>query len=306
VDADWELRLAAFSHLNRLRERSGGLVRTADLEAGFDFKGQRVPLFNRQRGIWRPRVLGTDGAALSITTTPPRPGKKPPYDDQVASDEGRFHYRYEGDDPRTYTNRAVRRAMELGRPLIYFYGVSPGVYEAIYPVYVESDDPAALTFGVALDPMAASAIDAISATLPIDVRRSYATVEVKKRLHQHQFRELVLHAYRGRCAVCRLRHNELLDAAHILPDRDERGKPEVPNGLALCKIHHAAFDADILGVAPDRIIHIRHDVLEEHDGPMLQHGLKGMDGRAINTPTRREFWPNAEYLSERFERFQAA
>jgi putative restriction endonuclease len=154
--------------------------------------------------------------------------------------------------------------------------------------------------------MAASAIDAISATLPIDVRRSYATVEAKKRLHQHQFRELVLHAYRGRCAVCHLRHDELLDAAHILPDRDERGKPEVPNGLALCKIHHAAFDANILGVAPDRIIHIRHDVLEEHDGPMLQHGLKGMDGVTIRTPMHRALWPREEYLAERFKRFRAA
>jgi hypothetical protein len=35
---------------------------------------------------------------------------------------------------------------------------------------------------------------------------------------------------------------ELLDAAHILPDGHPKGEPVVPNGLALCKLHHAAFD----------------------------------------------------------------
>ena len=52
-----------------------------------------------------------------------------------------------------------------------------------------------------------------------------------RRLHQATFRERVLHAYRTSCAICRLRHRELLDAAHILPDGHPRGEPVVPNGL---------------------------------------------------------------------------
>jgi len=126
------------------------------------------------------------------------------------------------------------------------------------------------------------------------------------RLHQRRFRELVVAAYRERCAVCGLRHPELLDGAHILPDRDERGRPEVPNGLSLCKIHHGAFDADILGVDPGYRIHIRRDVLEEHDGPMLLHGLQEMDRQAILLPAREVLRPRKEYLEERFERFRAA
>ena len=126
------------------------------------------------------------------------------------------------------------------------------------------------------------------------------------RLHQHRFRELVVGAYRQRCSVCRLHHVELLDAAHILPDRDERGRPEIPNGLALCKIHHAAFDTNILGVAPDYHMAIRRDVLEEIDGPMLQHGLKDMHGQRIHVPASPRLKPNRDYLAERFERFRAA
>jgi putative restriction endonuclease len=281
-------------------------VRIADLEAGFDCHGERIPLINRQRGIWRPRQLGADGPALSITTAPPRPGKTPPYDDQVGSEERWFAYRYEKDDPDTWTNRAVRRAMELQRPLIYFYGVEPGLYEPIYPAYVVEDDPASLTFRVSPDAMAGLALDTLVSGADLAARRAYETREVKVRLHQRRFRELVMRAYQTRCAVCRIRHNPLLDAAHILPDRDERGRPEVPNGLALCKIHHAAFDAHILGVAPDRVIHIRHDILEEHDGPMLLYGIQRMDRQPLNVPRNPLLQPNDNYLAERFERFRAA
>jgi putative restriction endonuclease len=86
---------------------------------------------------------------------------------------------------------------------------------------------------------------------------------VKVRLHQLLFRQHVIYAYSEQCTVCRLRHRELLDAAHILPDGHPEGLPVVPNGLAMCKLHHAAFDGHILGVRPDLKIEIRSDVLHE-------------------------------------------
>jgi putative restriction endonuclease len=127
-----------------------------------------------------------------------------------------------------------------------------------------------------------------------------------QRLHQYRFRQLVVAAYRERCAVCRLGHTELLDAAHILQDRDERGRPEVPNGLALCGVHHRAYDTDILGVDPSYRVHIRADVLEEKDGPMLLHGLQELHGSVIILPRVPAQYPNRDYLAERFEHFQAA
>ncbi|MBA3260853.1 MAG: HNH endonuclease [Gemmatimonadales bacterium] len=136
--------------------------------------------------------------------------------------------------------------------------------------------------------------------------KAYATRVVKQRLHQERFRYLVLSAYRGQCAMCRLRHTPLLDAAHILPDRDERGNPEIPNGMALCRIHHGAYDVGILGVDPDYKVHLRADVLEEHDGPMLRHGLQELHGVGIQTPRRAEHLPNRGYLAERFKQFLAA
>jgi putative restriction endonuclease len=306
TDLDWELRLAAFGRLEQLKRAGGGVVSDADLDSGFEFGGETIKFWNRQRGIWRPKQLAPNGSALSITTTPPRPGKKPPYDDQVASDADWFIYRYEGTDPQIWTNLAVRTAMEQRRPIIYFYGITPGVYDAVFPCYVVADHPDELAFEVAAD-VEHVRLDRATAGAPADAaRRRYGTATVKTRLHQRQFRELVVAAYQRRCAVCHLGHPELLDAAHILPDRDERGRPEVPNGLSLCKLHHGAYDADILGVDPEYRVHIRIDVLEEEDGPMLLHGLQELHNGLIGLPRASAHRPNREYLAERFAHFRAA
>jgi len=137
-------------------------------------------------------------------------------------------------------------------------------------------------------------------------RASTRRSQQKKRLHQHRFRQLVLRAYRTRCAICVLRHADLLDAAHILTDRHERGVPEVPNGLALCKIHHSAYDLDIVGISPDYRVHVSEEVLVQHDGPMLQHGLIAMDGTRLTVPMSGALQPNRDFLAERFEKFRAA
>jgi len=113
-----------------------------------------------------------------------------------------------------------------------------------------------------------------------------------------------MRAYETRCAVCALRHGQLLDAAHIVPDSHELGEATVRNGLALCKIHHAAFDAHILGIRPDLVVQIRADLLEEIDGPMLEFGLKGRHNqRLMVLPRARREHPGAELLEIEYQRF---
>jgi putative restriction endonuclease len=139
LDLDWRLRLAAFDALRRLTEPTGGIVTREAMTTGFAFEGDSVPFALRARGIWKPGRLGGDGAALSITTASIRRGVTPRYDDQIGSDHDWLEYRYQGRDAEAADNRAVRRAGELGRPRIYFYGVGPGRYEAVFPVYVVGD-----------------------------------------------------------------------------------------------------------------------------------------------------------------------
>jgi putative restriction endonuclease len=101
-----------------------------------------------------------------------------------------------------------------------------------------------------------------------DARRRYITASVKVRLHQRGSMERVLDAYRSQCALCRLKHRELLDAAHIIPDYEKDSLPVVINGLSLCKLLHAAFDQSILGIRPDYIVKIRANIRNETDGPL--------------------------------------
>jgi putative restriction endonuclease len=128
---------------------------------------------------------------------------------------------------------------------------------------------------------------------------------VRVRLHQRPFRDRVLLAYGSQCALCRLRHPPLLDAAHIKED-SEGGEPIVPNGVSMCAIHHRAFDADVLSLRPDFKVEIRRDVLTEHDGPTLLHALQELHGQAIVLPHRRSEWPRKDLLEERYERFRKA
>lgn len=304
-DLDERLRSAALATVRGILNASGGLITRAQMTAGFEFEGERIPFALQARGIWKPGRLGPSGAALSITTASVKPGIPPRYNDSNVSEDGWFQDKYQGTDPNAADNRAVRAAFELRKPVIYFYGEAPGHYQVIAPSYVVGDEPDALTFKVAADATGVGDPRLMigGADAPL---KAYATTTAKIRIHQRRFRRMVVAAYEESCAVCRLHHSELLDAAHILEDRDERGKPEVPNGLALCGVHHGAFDTNIMGIAPDRRIHIRRDILEEVDGPMLKHGLQEMHGSLIRVPSRRELHPKSEYLDERFARFLAA
>ena len=296
---DDELRAATFAYVQQLRARFGDRIPAKELSVGVAFQGQRVPIWNQQKGIFKPAILGRHGAALSVQTS-----AESPYEDAHDPTAGHFVYKYRGDDPDHADNAALREAMAQQRPIVYFVAVDPGVYDAVLPVYVAGDDPSLLQFSLVADQL--STTNAIISDPMTAVRREYATRAVMQRLHQQHFRRIVLHAYRNQCSICRLRHVDLLDAAHILGDKHPLGEPVVTNGLGLCKIHHSAFDAQILGIDSDATVHVRDDVLREIDGPMLRHGIQEVHGSRLILPRREELRPNREFLAERFAAFRAA
>jgi len=265
------------------------------LRQGFQFRGERVALLSQQ-GIFKPKICELP---ISIRTSP-----SGPYNDALPAD-GTVRYRYQGQDPNHWQNVGLREAMRRKIPLIYFYGLGSAEYVPAWPVYIVGDDPKSLTFTVALDAPYAQ-FDVPEPSEVAEVRRHYVTATFRRRLHQKTFRQRVLAAYRERCAICRLRHRELLDAAHIVPDKDPEGEPVVSNGLSLCKLHHAAFDQYFVTVDPDYKVVVRRDVLEESDGPMLRHGLQELHGSKIIVPRRETWQPSRDALVERLERFRKA
>lgn len=303
---DAKVRAATFAFLLRERDVHGGAIPWDVIERGVQVDGRRVPIANRQQGIHKP--VGLDGA-LTLKTTFARPGHEP-YDDGFEPDLGLFRYHYR--DPATpgpramkmaaADNRAVRDAMRHRLPVAYLFGVDKGWYLPVCPAYVVNDDPAARTFHVDPTELGASLTDVVAEP----PERRYRAGVVHYRLHQARFRQLVLRAYRRSCAVCRLKHEELLDASHILTDADG-GEPTVRNGLALCKLHHAAYDRSVLGIRPDLTVEINRRILEVVDGPLHEHGLLDFHGqRLMVLPNRREDRPDPELLERRYEQFRTA
>ena len=302
AEADSALRAAAFARCRELMQRHAGAVPWAAIQAGFAFAGERIYLGSTPRGIHRPRQL--QRGALSVKTTKPKQGRSARYDDTIAGD-GFFSYAFQGTDPNNHDNRALRESFEAQTPLIYFYALVPAVYQILFPCFITGWDPQALRCELAVGTADELNRDADRRVIE-PIERRYSTVAAKQRLHQAEFRELVLEAYGRRCAISNLPVPTLLQAAHILPDRDERGRPEVSNGLCLPTLHHSAYDRNLLGIDPDGGVHLADALLAEHDGPTLEHALKGFHGRRIHLPRQAEDRPDRDFLAKRFEAFRAS
>lgn len=297
------IRISAFLWLKEKAKYNNGIFKRTELEKEFFYNDRWITLMGAA-GIWFPKGFEIP---ISITTT-----IHGPYDDKNINENGILTYKYRGDNPGHRDNVGLRKAFETRTPLIYFHAVSKGKYQAIWPIYIYNDDPNNLQIKAAIDfkfqenIYDSSYIDSVD---PLQVAenepdyRRYVMREQRQRLHQSAFREIVLDAYSNQCTLCRLQHPELLDAAHIISDSEDEGLPIVQNGLSMCKIHHAAYDQNIIGINPDFQIKVRDAILEEEDGPMLKYGLQSLEGERMILPARKSDYPDRGRLEKRYGEF---
>jgi putative restriction endonuclease len=189
---DFQLREAAFTHVNRLATLRSGILDSTDLADGFEFGGERIPLVNPQRGIFKPRQMEH---LLSIKTVFPRSGGRVWYGDQreahrqIYAGDDAVEYAFMGTDPNSPDNRWLRDAMQRQIPVIYFLGTTPGRYQPIIPTFIVGWHPERLRVQLAFGAIVGASAQAV---LPDAPERRYALREVKARLHQASFRDAVL------------------------------------------------------------------------------------------------------------------
>ena len=138
---DERVRGAAFEWLAEQISILGDVLPRTLLAEGFLLGENRVRFVGPQ-GIFKPAVMQIP---LSITSSP-----KGPYDDAIGQDN-LLRYKYRGTDPSHRDNVGLRVALQSGLPLVYFHGIVPGRYMAMWPVYAVNDSPTDLEFSFALD-----------------------------------------------------------------------------------------------------------------------------------------------------------
>lgn len=273
------------------RQQAKGWVSWDELRDEYFYQGMHISLIG-QRGIINPSMLDE---TLLVQTS-----HRSPYLDDSSS--GPLNYKFEAQHGNLGgSNIKLRRAMQNKVPIVYLEGFESGKYIAWVDVLITGEDLDAGHVTINLDKAANSVILGESGS---DLEKQYSLRMAKQRVHQPKFRAEVLYAYKTSCAICRLKHGKLLDAAHIVPDSDPRGIAAVQNGMALCKIHHTAYDARFIGITPDYVVKVNADLLLEVDGPMLKHGIQEMHNTQILLPDNKNKRPDQELLAITFEKFQ--
>lgn len=287
-----QLRERIMQDLTHIYEKNGCVSR--EELSNYRIDGIPYRLVDQSRGIWNPKFLDS---TLSIISDPDSHYK------DHHRDDGLIEYAYQKGNVGG-VNTKMRIAMENRDPIILLTKIATGIFVPTMPVYIVGDNPETNRFLIAVDE--AMVVLAENSRTVSTIQKKYAEAIVKRRLHQPEFRGRVMRAYKTQCAICLLKHGELLDAAHIMPDAHELGVPAVSNGIALCKIHHTAYDQNFVGISPDYKVHINSDLLAEKDGPMLKHGIQEMNGRTLIVPSKEKDRPNTTALEYRYTQFLSA
>ncbi len=119
--------------------------------------------------------------------------------------------------------------------------------------------------------------------------------EVKTRVNQNLFRQLVLSIYQKKCAISGIDISEMLIAGHILPwaeYENERLNPE--NGICLSSIYDKAFEKGFIGIDENYRILISSELKGNIKKEYYQPFFGRFEGKTINLPDR--FLPSKEFL----------
>jgi len=298
---DTNILFSAFNKVKDLETLYGDSIPWSAIHAGFNYSGESILLANQVQGIFKPKLMSR--GPISIKTTMPKGEREHIYNDQ-RTDDGYYQYSLEAGDPHGERNVLLWQALEDQSPFIYFHAVAPAVYKALWPCFVRAIHP---DRGYAEIIIGKSLLDEpfeVKYEIPDEFESKYCVRETKTRLHQASFREAVLNAYKNKCAISSLPVPQLLEAAHIIPDAKVGKVQTVSNGLALSRIHHRAYDAELIGIDPDYKIHVSDRLYIEDGGPLLDKGILDFNGKLLCVPHAKKLQPNRDYLAERFDLYK--
>lgn len=119
--------------------------------------------------------------------------------------------------------------------------------------------------------------------------------EVKTRVNQNAFRQIVLSNYSGKCAISGIDIPDLLIASHIVPwsvNEQERLNPE--NGICLSPLYDKAFDKGLIGISEKYEVVISSEIQAKHTSEYFPDFFGKIKGTEIRLPQK--YLPKKEFL----------
>ncbi|MGA2694248.1 MAG: HNH endonuclease [Opitutaceae bacterium] len=135
----------------------------------------------------------------------------------------------------------------------------------------------------------------------VSAKDAYARVKVRGAA-QAVFRDAVLQAYGGVCAISGDRGEPLLQAAHILDwghsSFEQRIDPR--NGILLSLIYHRMFDLRWIGIDDEYCVRVNYRKIKRHRLSAEQlDKLAAIDGKRLRLPAAERVWPGKKLLAKR-------
>ena len=132
------------------------------------------------------------------------------------------------------------------------------------------------------------------------VERRVVITTIARKYRAADFRGRVLSAYQHQCAVCGVQL-KLVDAAHIIPVASDSSTDETTNGIALCKLHHFAYDRNVISFSTDYTVEVSATEQARLAAENLAGGFASFKRgllTAIVLPADKRDYPSKAYIAE--------
>lgn len=127
------------------------------------------------------------------------------------------------------------------------------------------------------------------------LKGEYKLREVKTRVNQHVFRQIVIANYDGKCAITGINIPDLLLASHIVPwskNEHERLNPE--NGICLSPLYDRAYDKGFISINEKYQILLSAELKGKREHAFYSEHFGGLVGTQITLP--KKYLPAKEFL----------
>ncbi len=128
-----------------------------------------------------------------------------------------------------------------------------------------------------------------------DLKGETVIREVKTRVNQSVFRQMVLSNYETKCAITGIDIPQLLYASHIIPwsqNEKERLNPE--NGICLSSLYDKAFDKELMGISTNHEVILSNELRKRKDAPYYAKHFSIIEKQKIAVPLG--YLPRKEFL----------